>query len=86
MANEILTPVQFAERLQIGRSTLFDWLRKGVLVSGVHFFKRGRIIRFLWSDAVVASLMEATRQPDAPKRPQLRQKSQSSQPGINWEY
>ena len=86
MAIDILTPEEFAERLKIGRSTLFEWLRKGVLVPGEHYFKQGRILRFMWSDAVVATLLEATRQPAAPEKPQLRQKPQPSQPGINWEY
>ncbi len=86
MAIDILTPEEFADRLKIGRSTLFDWLRKGILVPGKHYIKVGRILRFIWADDIVATLAEATRQPATPEKPQLRQKSQPSQPSINWEY
>ncbi|MDK9717177.1 MAG: helix-turn-helix domain-containing protein [Trichlorobacter sp.] len=58
--NELLTPEEFAERLKIGRSTLFDWLGKGILVPGQHYFKIGRVLRFVWSDELVQCLLERT--------------------------
>lgn len=41
---EILTPEQYAVKLQIGRSTLFNWLAQGILIEGEHYFRVGRIL------------------------------------------
>ena len=61
MNKDILTPEEFAQRLKIGRSTLFDWIRSGILVSDVHFVKVGRIPRFGWSDDVLFTLKKPTK-------------------------
>lgn len=82
MANELLTPTEFAAKLKVGRSTLFDWLRQGLLVPGKHYFKVGRVLRFVWDDNTIATLLEATRQPKAP----AKQRPITTKPGINWEY
>jgi len=86
MAIDLLTPEEFAERMKIGRSTVFDWVRKGVLVPGIHFFKQGRILRFLWTDAVVASLMEATQRSDATENTVTIKNTKKASPGLNWDY
>lgn len=83
MPNELLTVEEFAQKLKIGRSTLFDWVNKGILVRGKHFIKIGRILRFIWSDDMFASLAEAA----AVKQPAAaRKKTSSITPGINWDY
>jgi len=86
MHHELLTPEEFAKKLRIGRSTLFEWLRKGILKPGVHYFKQGRIVRFLWTDAVVASLVEATRQQTPTNGNAIQRSPHKSKPGLNWEY
>jgi len=87
MKHEILTPEEFAERLKIGRSTLFEWLQKGILVPGKHFLKVGRVLRFVWSDDVVITLLELSSQP-AQRRQVAGKKSApvAAQNPVNWDY
>lgn len=84
MAAEILTLMEFAERLKVGRSTVFEWLRQGVFLPGKHFIKVGRVLRFIWSDDIVATLAEATERPQQPAS--KRRMPSSAKHGINWEY
>lgn len=48
--SEILTIEQFAERMQVSRTTVFGWLKQGVLQEGVHYFRIGRILRLCWRE------------------------------------
>jgi len=80
MAQEILTPEEFAQRLKIGRSTLFEWIRVGVLVPDKHFVKIGRILRFCWSDDVLLSLEKPTVHTKTTKI------NRRVQPKFNWDY
>jgi excisionase family DNA binding protein len=61
MNKDILTPEEFAQRLKIGRSTLFDWIRSGVLASDIHYVKVGRVLRFVWRDDVLFTLKKPTK-------------------------
>jgi len=84
MTPELLTVPEMAERLKVGRSTVFEWLRHGVFLPGRHFVKVGRVLRFIWSEDIVAALAEktvASPLPAAQKKP-----SSSPIPGINWDY
>ena len=83
MVSEFLTTEEFARKLRIGRSTLFEWLQQGVLKPGRDFIKVGRVLRFVWSDDTVASLAEATVQPKLSDR---RKHQASTKAGINWDY
>ncbi|WP_223909889.1 helix-turn-helix domain-containing protein [Geobacter sp. AOG1] len=47
---DVLTVEQFAERLQVSRTTVFAWLKSGAILEGVHYFRLGRILRFRWQD------------------------------------
>jgi hypothetical protein len=49
---------QFAQKLDVGRSTVHEWIRIGRLVPGIHFIKIGRVIRFLWGDELIQRLLE----------------------------
>ena len=86
---KLLTVVQFAQRLQVSRATVFAWMQKQILVQGRHFLKHGRVLRFTWSDDLVASLLQdsAAALPVAPALLSpvsvSRKKTDSS---INWEY
>lgn len=88
MAPEMLTPEQFAERLQISRATLFEWMRKGLLRPGVHFLKYGRVVRFSWSDELIAALLadsaitQENRQAESVHTVTRPQKTNK----INWDY
>jgi len=80
MLHEILTPDEFAQRLKIGRTTLFEWIRNGVLVPGKHYVRIGRILRFLWSDDVLISL-------EMPKAKEKAEKYvHQKRSKINWGY
>lgn len=49
---ELLTVEQFAQRMQVSRTTIFYWLKNGELTEGVHYFRLGRIIRFRWNESL----------------------------------
>ena len=53
---ELLTVEEFAQRLRVGRSTVFDWIARKKMVLGDHYFKIGKIIRIPWSMELLASL------------------------------
>lgn len=86
---ELLTVEQFAQRLQVSRATVFAWIQKQILVQGRHFLKIGRVLRFTWSDDLIACLLQDSAQTVPVVPPPLspvaasRQKSGSA---LNWEY
>lgn len=94
--HELLTPEEFANKLKIGRSTLFEWIGKGILLPGKHYFKIGRVLRFVWSDELIQLLLERTVtisiEGDILSQPQMVAPKKSIKPGnnnktgINWEY
>lgn len=63
---DLLTVEEFAERMKISRTTVFDWIRKGTLKSGRHYFKIGRVIRFEWGPELLRTLLEDSVQDDEP--------------------
>jgi excisionase family DNA binding protein len=46
--SELLTVEQFAQRLQVSRTTVFSWLKNGDIREGVHYLRIGRVLRFHW--------------------------------------
>jgi len=87
MEQEILTAEEFAARLKIGRSTLFDWLNKEILVSGKHYLKVGRILRFVWSDDVVTTLLNVSVAVTTSRQPASKRDNRvAAKNTINWDY
>ena len=88
MAIEILTPEEFASRMKIGRSTLFEWIAKDILVSEKHYFKRGRILRFVWSEEAILSLLETPERPAETPPPLTapRGHKATKKTSVNWNY
>lgn len=84
MAQEILTAEEFAQRLKIGRSTLFEWIRNDVLEAGVHYVKVGRILRFNWNGEVFSTLKIP--QIQLPITTKVSKNKHSQQSKIDWEY
>lgn len=86
---DLLTVEQFAQRLQISRATVFALMQRGVLVAGRHFIRLGRIVRFPWSAELVAELLKATGEQNAPTLQQQRlirpPKTAKGSP-VNWDY
>lgn len=88
-ATELLTVEQFAQRLQVSRATVFNWIQKQILVQGRHFLKIGRVLRFTWSDDLISTLLLESAQALPVAIPAVvpgclfRKKSDSS---LNWDY
>ncbi len=87
--HEFLTVEQFADRLQVSRTTVFGWLKSGHLVQGTHFFKIGRVLRFVWDAALFMHDKGTEPSPETPtaSRPKgERQQRIPSQPAVNLDY
>ncbi|HEY4744946.1 MAG TPA: hypothetical protein VIH45_09835 [Desulfuromonadaceae bacterium] len=85
MSDELLTVKEFAKRLKVGRSTVFEWQRAGVFLPGRHFIKMKRVLRFIWSDEIVVALSDATTKPPQPAT-RRRTPSTAKAAGVNWDY
>lgn len=82
---EVLTVEELAQRLRVSRATLFTWMQKGVLSQGRHYFKRGRVLRFIWNADLINELLLGKNdcQEQKPVLPVTRIKSESP---LNWDY
>lgn len=88
---ELLTVEQFAERLQVSRTTVFQWLKTGELTEGVHFFRLGRILRFRYDEALFFTGKRARKTTADKTKEQLRPKGKKPAPApsrqaINLDY
>jgi transposase-like protein len=86
---EILTVEQVAERLQISRATLFAWMQQDILSQGRHYFKRGHVLRFLWSAELIQELLTGSPATVAKVplvKPFLKPVRQLKSSPLNWEY
>ena len=90
--SELLTVEQFALRLAVSRTTAFDWLKTGVLVQGKHYFKVGRILRFIWDETVLLTLgmsgkiTKEKKQHKSVRPKDTRHQRCSSSPPVNLDY
>ena len=57
----LLTVEEFADRLKVGRSTVFAWMQSGALEAGVHYIRIAKTVRFFWGPELIAKLCEATK-------------------------
>lgn len=80
---EIITLEQFAERMQVGETTVWKWIRSGKLRPGRHYIQIERVIRFHWCRALVERLLEDCQEggdeetavvSDEPAAPQFRKR------------
>lgn len=53
---EILLIDEFAERLKVGRSTIWNWKNDGTLVPGHHYIQKGKVLRFIWARDLILEL------------------------------
>jgi hypothetical protein len=92
MTTEILTIEQFALRLTMSRTTLFEWLKTGILVQGKHYFKVGRILRFVWDESMLLTIgmnrkdQKVTKQKKTVKPKGERRLHLPSSPPVNLDY
>lgn len=89
MSQDLLTVEQFADKLKVSRSTVFGWLKSNQLQEGKHYFRIGRIIRFVWD----AGLFLGSKRKKKTARDfkslgstGLAERSTPSQSGINLDY
>lgn len=81
--SEVLTVEEFARKLHVSRATVFTWIKRGTLTEGEHFFKLGRVLRFVWSGELLGKLLQGSRG----NRPQPVKAIVQEKPSpINWEY
>jgi transposase-like protein len=82
---EFITVEEVGKRLDVCRATLFNWMQQGVFIQGKHFFKRGRVLRFIWRDdlvnAVMGESLEKSENTAVAKPAQVKKTSP-----LNWEY
>jgi len=84
MPPELLTVAEFAGRLKVSRSKVFEWLRQSVFIPGEHYVKIGRVLRFVWTEKIVSALSNvATQQHQSANKRSMALKSKQ---GINWNY
>jgi excisionase family DNA binding protein len=95
--SEVLTVEQFAERMQVSRTTVFGWIKNGSLREGAHYIRLGRILRFCWQEGLffnspampetcagVADLLPSAEA--LPYRKKRLCKKQGTAPAINLNY
>lgn len=82
---DLLTVEQFADKLQVSRATVFAWMQKNILKQGLHFFRIGRVLRFVWNADAIQGLLHIA-QPvavvDSPTLPAPKRRTTT----INWDY
>ena len=84
--SELLTIVQFAERLKMSRATVFSWIHRGILVQGKHFLKFGKVVRFVWSDNLLELLLiDCAKETGRSTTKGTPRAARQTEP-INWEY
>ena len=59
---EVLTLKEFAIRMKVGRTKIFEWKRNGTLIPGRHFIQNGRIQRFIWRLDLIQEIHASQRQ------------------------
>jgi hypothetical protein len=56
---DCLDILKYAKKWQVSRSTIFTWMRIGVLVRGRHYVKIGRVLRFFWELHLIREIDQA---------------------------
>jgi len=81
--HELLTVEQFAERMQVSRTTVFGWLKNGVLQESVHYFRVGRILRICWREGLFLNSQQrpVSEDEDTPTPMMPKRSEQDSQRG-----
>lgn len=83
--SEVLTVDEYAQKLHVSRATVFAWIKRGILAEGIHYFKIGRVLRFIWSTELLETLLSASSEGERPAK--LSSSCQPVKPkSINWDY
>jgi hypothetical protein len=76
---------EYAKRLAVSRSTVYNWMSSGVLVPGHHYIKRGHVLRFFWSLHLVQEIHKASsrlEKGDAERSQAVSKKSTKALPEV----
>ena len=87
--NDLLTVEEYAVKLKVSRTTVFGWLKNGLLEEGKHYFRLGRIIRFVWDTGLLLKQKKKTKTTGDLKSPRPTSEKTNripSQIGINLDY
>lgn len=83
---KLLTVDQFATLFNTSRTTVFFWLKTGIIQEGVHYIRLGRILRFRWCEEIFFRNKDR-QNPKPKKRPTSPARSrQSTDSGVNLDY
>lgn len=88
---EILLIDEFADRLKVGRSTIWNWKNDGTLIPGHHYIQKGKVLRFIWARDLILELHDAKNSDSDPNDKVLPQETQpvkvrSKKVGLNLDY
>jgi excisionase family DNA binding protein len=72
MNKQFLTIDQFAEQMQISRSTAYGWIAEGRL--GPYLLRIKSVVRIAWSDDLLIHLLTSSDKPDITAVAPLRRK------------
>ncbi|BBA70633.1 helix-turn-helix domain-containing protein [Geobacter sulfurreducens] len=67
MPMEMLSIEQFAAKMGVKRTTIYDWLKSGHLRSGRHYIRIGGTVRFPWGVELLQKLFEDSIEPTQPE-------------------
>lgn len=70
---EMLSIEQFAERMGVKRTTIYEWFKSGYLRPGRHYLRIGRTVRFPWGPELVQKLYEDSQKPAQPDVPPMKE-------------
>jgi len=59
---------QYAQYLQVSRSTIFNWIKNKKLIEGHHYLRIGRNIRFYLDKKLIGELHEPSNKEDKGKK------------------
>jgi hypothetical protein len=89
---ELLTINEFTEKANICRTTVFKWMKNGILIVGEHYIKEDKVIRIVWSKDLINHLLHLSRI-KAPKKAHhhsqiknTKRLSSHSKTAMNWDY
>ena len=88
---ELLTAEEYADRFCIGRTTVFEWKKTGILIPGRHYIKIGRTLRFIWDSAIIKELHQSNPGKPVPNKKQAISSTvpkliSNKKSAINMEY
>ena len=76
----MLSIEEFAARMGVKRTTIYDWLKSGHLRSGRHYIRIGGTIRFPWGPELLQRLLEDTPEEEPRQKAENANKSGESFP------